>query len=304
MALCGMIAPASAEADSPGVDDRAPAAGLGTTTVSPPLALPLPLAPRWRPEWVRFDLPHAILSGTSGAAALGLRLFVAAPRPGWKDEVLFDRAFAQALRADDAQTRATLSEASDVLQLGFLLYPFLVDAALVASVIHDDPDLGFQLGLISMESLLVSSLTISATKSFVGRVRPDGEPCPGTTDDYGCRSETTRSSFVSGHTTLAFASAGTICATHVHLDLYGGGWGDIAACAGAVGLATTTGLLRVAAGKHYGTDVVAGALLGFATGYFVPTLLHFTSWAPVRSDFGVVPTLPTSGPGLALIGWF
>ena len=37
-------------------------------------------------------------------------------------------------------------------------------------------------------------------------------------------------------------------------------------------LAATTGALRVAAHKHFPTDVLAGAALGSAIGWFVPQL--------------------------------
>jgi membrane-associated phospholipid phosphatase len=40
----------------------------------------------------------------------------------------------------------------------------------------------------------------------------------------------------------------------------------------ALGLATATAVLRVEAGKHFWTDVIAGSLAGAAVGVLVPTL--------------------------------
>lgn len=262
----------------------------------------LDLRPHWQPEWSRFDLPHALITGSAAATAVGLRLVH--PRVvGWKQDLLFDSAFREAFRADDAGTRATLGDVSDVLQAGFMLFPFVVDAGLVAALIHDDPRLGLELTLIGLESFLVSSVAISASKTFVGRVRPDAEMCP-ETSDYACRSKVNRESFLSGHTAVAFTSAGLMCANHLNLDLYGGGAADTAACVGALGLATATGLLRVAAGKHYATDVAAGALVGFTAGYLIPTLFHYSSWSPFGDDFGLIPGATSEGAGVSLSGWF
>jgi membrane-associated phospholipid phosphatase len=38
------------------------------------------------------------------------------------------------------------------------------------------------------------------------------------------------------------------------------------------GAATGVGALRVAAGKHFPTDIIVGAVLGSAIGWLVPTL--------------------------------
>jgi membrane-associated phospholipid phosphatase len=43
-----------------------------------------------------------------------------------------------------------------------------------------------------------------------------------------------------------------------------------------VSLAAATAVLRVTGDRHYATDVLAGALVGFAIGYGVPTLLHYS----------------------------
>jgi membrane-associated phospholipid phosphatase len=41
-------------------------------------------------------------------------------------------------------------------------------------------------------------------------------------------------------------------------------------------LATADGVLRIMGDRHYLSDVLAGGALGFAFGYGVPTLLHYS----------------------------
>ena len=77
-------------------------------------------------------------------------------------------------------------------------------------------------------------------------------------------------SFYSGHTSFAFAlavSSGTVASMRRY---------RLAPWVWAVGLsaAAATGWLRIAADKHYFTDVVAGAAMGSAFGLGVPYLLH------------------------------
>ena len=60
-----------------------------------------------------------------------------------------------------------------------------------------------------------------------------------------------------------------------------------------LGLATFTGYLRIAADKHYFTDVVVGAAFGSLVGFLVPYVFH-------RAD----DSAPAMGAGRpALIGW-
>lgn len=77
-------------------------------------------------------------------------------------------------------------------------------------------------------------------------------------------------SFFSGHTGTAFTfavSAGMVAHLR-HYKLEPAIW------AGGLALAATTGYLRIAADKHYFTDVLTGAAVGSAIGIAVPTLFH------------------------------
>lgn len=86
-------------------------------------------------------------------------------------------------------------------------------------------------------------------------------------------------SFYSGHTTMV---AATSIFTARSLDLTGdiGRGGRAAAYGGAALLTATVGTLRVAAGKHYPSDVLVGAVVGAAIGWLVPELHRGSDASP------------------------
>jgi membrane-associated phospholipid phosphatase len=67
---------------------------------------------------------------------------------------------------------------------------------------------------------------------------------------------------------------------HAYVPLYGGGVLDALACVGALGVATSTALMRVATDVHYVSDVMMGAAMGSAAGLLIPWLLHYRYGAP------------------------
>ncbi len=105
-------------------------------------------------------------------------------------------------------------------------------------------------------------------KLVVGRQRPFAhfrDPA-----DASPRDPDENLSFYSGHTTLAFSLAvasGTIASMRGYA-LAPVVW------ASTLPVALATGYLRIAADKHYLTDVVAGAVLGSAVGFVVPFVFH------------------------------
>jgi len=77
-------------------------------------------------------------------------------------------------------------------------------------------------------------------------------------------------SFPSGHTALGFSlatAAGTVATLrgYRHAPYV---WGA------GMAVAAFTGYLRLAADKHYASDVLVGALVGSLVGWAVPYLLH------------------------------
>ncbi len=131
------------------------------------------------------------------------------------------------------------------------------------------------------------SLTLAATqltKVITRRPRPytyePGRPDPTTTEDTV--------SFFSGHTSLAFALAGT--ATYLTLARKGSTAPAWIFSGGALGLAVTTGALRVVAHQHFPSDVLVGALVGGGIGVLVPWLHEVPEDdAPTGFDIRLTP---------------
>lgn len=116
------------------------------------------------------------------------------------------------------------------------------------------------------ESTLIAADINQAAKLTFGRQRPS---VAFKTGNYGSGSGDNLS-FFSGDTTVAFSlgvSAGTIASMRGY---------RLAPLVWATGLTfgVTTGYLRMAADRHYFTDVLTGAIVGSAVGFAVPYLLH------------------------------
>jgi len=253
-------------------------------------AAPAPPPAAWRP----FELGGLIYSGAAGATALGLTLAAPAPRSGWRSEFLLDGAFRSAFRLSDPGARGAVDDASDVAVTLLMIYPF-VDVAILW-LGQGRGTLAREVALMNLEAYATASLLVAFSKSFVGRVRPYGEPCFPGDQGYACRSPTTRKSFLSGHSTSTFAAAGLICAHHLSEDIYGD-VGDGVACGATITAALGVGFMRVASDQHWASDVIFGGALGFLAGYFIPRLLHY-------GDVSAAPLASAEMQGLAVFGRF
>jgi membrane-associated phospholipid phosphatase len=128
---------------------------------------------------------------------------------------------------------------------------------------------------MDLEAYALSSIVTISLYSTVGRARPSYADCkanPFFNPDCNVAAD---DSFPSGHTNEAFTAAGLSCAHHGHLPLYGSRLADTLACIRDVTLASLEGTLRIMGDRHYATDVLTGAAIGFGFGYGVPTLLHY-----------------------------
>ncbi len=122
------------------------------------------------------------------------------------------------------------------------------------------------IGTMYAETLLLANGIKEWTKLLVYRARPymyfDGFPQDKVDDgDWNC-------SFPSGHTTLAFA--GAAFTTMVFCQCFPDSNWNYAVAGISFGLATLTGVLRMASGNHFFTDVLVGAIIGTACGFAVP----------------------------------
>jgi membrane-associated phospholipid phosphatase len=122
--------------------------------------------------------------------------------------------------------------------------------------------------LLVLESAALTAAATQATKYLLRRERPwahAADPPPG--EHPGSRGSV--SSFVSGHASLAFAftvSTGSLASLR-------GDSGKEWVWATGLTFAAATSYLRVAADRHYLTDVLAGAAIGTTVGWVVPRLV-------------------------------
>jgi membrane-associated phospholipid phosphatase len=138
-------------------------------------------------------------------------------------------------------------------------------------------------GVIYVETIAFADAAKNTFKLLVPRYRP--YMYSGGASDVDSREND--QSFLSGDATLAFAAA---TATVYLFSVYfpGSPW-FVPLTAGAYGLATLTAALRVAAGMHFMTDVMAGAVLGSAIGYAVPYLHRTVKAAGDKLALDVLP---------------
>lgn len=115
---------------------------------------------------------------------------------------------------------------------------------------------------------MISTLLFKA----VARERPRVADCKAGSFDALCTASSC-ASFPSSHASTAFTAAGLTCVHHAYLPLYGGAW-DTAACIESLTLAGATALFGVIGDRHYTSDVLAGALMGFAIGCLYPYFFH------------------------------
>ena len=124
------------------------------------------------------------------------------------------------------------------------------------------------------EAFAINGLLTSIVQRAVGRERPFAQGC-GTIGHPACTPPDDRnSSFFSGHTSFAFTAATLLCFQHGRLNLYGDG--DAVVCPVALAVASLTGLFRIAADRHWATDVLAGAAEGAAAGTVV-SITHISA---------------------------
>jgi membrane-associated phospholipid phosphatase len=117
-----------------------------------------------------------------------------------------------------------------------------------------------------VETMVVTQWVTRALKIGTGRTRPY-------THFTDRRSDDDHLSFPSGHTSRAFAvatSAGMIARAR-------GYKAEPYIWIGGMTLAVASGYFRIAADRHYMTDVMAGAAIGVAAGLTVPLLMRRTN---------------------------
>ena len=137
-----------------------------------------------------------------------------------------------------------------------------------AVLFSESPDQYVKIGVMYLETQLLTWGTTKLLKTFIDRPRPYMYH-----DDYPqakVDSGDWNNSFPSGHTAMSFAGASF--ASYVFWKYNPDSKWRIPVTAVSYSLALTVATLRVAGGSHFMTDVLAGALIGTAIGIGVPAL--------------------------------
>ncbi|MEI9936083.1 MAG: phosphatase PAP2 family protein [Pseudomonadota bacterium] len=255
----------------------------------------------WDPRWPKFRPSEYVLTAVGGSAALVLYFGVHdAQTPRRTGGILFDDYFREALRLRAPGQRDAARTASDWTAISALSWAIAVDS-LVVPLARGSSELSGQMLLMDAEAFAFSTLITTTLFKTVARARPSYVDCVRDAKyDPLCKMHAT-GSFPSGHTNTAFTAAGLSCAHHLHVPLYGDRLADVLACTGTIALAATTGTLRILGDRHYATDVLVGAMIGFAVGYGMPTLLHYgkvqsnaatpSATQPLGAAVPIVPTI-------------
>jgi len=238
---------------------------------------PPPSGVHWNEEWPRFRWWEGVAAAGLVVSTYAFQNSLHAPStPNWKGPILLDEPIRGLFRARSASAEKAAARYSDFLLQAAVVYPYL-DAGLTLAV-HQNADVALQMALIDVESLGFAGAVSLFTERLVARQRPYVHDCHGDGTFVGnnpCGGEGDRISFFSGHASATFTSAGLTCIHHQHNPLWGGGAPDVWACVWALSLASTTGMLRIIADKHYASDVFVGTSVGLFSGYVLPALLHY-----------------------------
>ena len=230
----------------------------------------------WDPAWRRFDAAEYTLTGAVALSAGTLHMFVNPNRdPPWDaGPILFDAPVRDAIRAKGREDLTRARDVGNVMNVAVFAQTLVVDS-LIVPIARGSGDVAWQMTWMNAEAFGTSGLTTWLLFTLVGRARPSWRECDAeTTDDPLCKSGIS-SGFPSGHAASAFTAAGLACAHHSNVPLYGGGVPDALACFGALAVATGAGTMRLVGDRHYTTDLLAGATIGLAIGYAMPTFLHY-----------------------------
>jgi membrane-associated phospholipid phosphatase len=239
---------------------------------------------RWDPA---IDLTVTLAGGGAWIASEILKPQLAPASCRWCDVDGFDASVRDAL-----VWRST--SAADVTSgvLGFVVAPLSAVGTDALAASHDGV-----LRNVPVDALLVAEAAVLAadvnqlTKFLVGRERPFVHALA--PDQKGLTSQPSDNdlSFFSGHTTETFAlaaAAGTVA------TMRGYRWAPVTWIAGGA-IAAATGYLRIAADKHWLTDVAVGIIVGAGIGFAVPYFFHGPTAASASSTSPLVASQPPGG---------
>ena len=151
-------------------------------------------------------------------------------------------------------------------------------------------------GIMYLETLLLANGIERTVKAITQRTRPFVYNPDAPLDEKLTRDA--RQSFFSGHATNAFATAvftGEVFRHYFpHSRLKPIIW------VGSLGLAAATSVLRYEAGKHYPSDLLAGAAFGSLVGWGIPKLHEVKNRSEIGRRLDVQPWSTGSANGIYL----
>ena len=207
-------------------------------------------------------------------ATAGIR-FGADPGSRWSSRNSFDTGIRDGLRLSSASQRKDADLISDLtLALSIGVLPSLTIGVKFSRT--QDCVETWDMFADAMESIGLTLFATELVKLVAGRDRPYARDCGASPpSDAKCGSNDRHASFFSGHASLAAAGAGLTCSFAVKRDAWGtSSTARAAPCALGVAAALATGLLRISADRHWGSDVLAGFGIGALVGYF-------DTWGPL-----------------------
>jgi membrane-associated phospholipid phosphatase len=230
----------------------------------------------WDRRWRPFGTGNYILTGSALVVGMGASVIPKAPKR-WRGQNSFDEGVRDAIGIEDLEGGIWARDGSDLLLSISIAYPLLFDSLIVMYWYRQSHAVAAQMALITAEAVSVAAAVQGVTAGFASRQRPYGRNCGDSIDGElrDCSGRKRYRSFFSGHTAMAFASAGVACSHHAHHRVYGNPTSDGVACGVAFAAAAGTGALRIVGDQHYGTDVLVGAAFGTLSGLGIPWLLHY-----------------------------
>jgi hypothetical protein len=234
-----------------------------------------------------FDLYHGLAYlGASAAIDFG-----STPKRHWSRKNDFDTGIRDGLRLGSSGSREDANLASDfTLAFSVAILPAATIGAQFSKT-HDCIET-WDMVTDAFESIGLSVFVTQVIKLAAGRDRPYTEECDGSPpDDAKCGKDDRHLSFYSGHASLAAAGAGLTCSYAIKREAWGTSrTAKAAPCALGAAAALTTGALRIASDKHWGSDVLMGFAVGAVIGYF-------DTWGPL--DLLKFDTRDSAGKGVA-----
>lgn len=263
----------------------------------------------WSGDWRRVGATEYAVIGSLGVGIATVMIWIPpAQEPAWRSPRLMDWRARGWLRQGTRAGRDAADTVSDVLLVASMLQPLALDSLIVAGLLDQNIDVMHQMEVINLQAFAMTQFVNVVAKRVFARERPYVTDCASDpTSSGGCDDLDRYRSYYSGHSAVSATGAGLVCAHHTHLELYGGSPFDGIACAAAAGVALATGALRIAADRHWATDVITGYIFGLAAGYLVPSLVYYKSFrrepeSPPES--GQLMLQRSAPPTLAFSGTF